>query len=729
MRMTAALAGLLVLVSGSVQPVQAYDAIADVTFAFGRVSGSMPAPDPGINANVAPGGVPFPGDQGWTSNGNNSLPQPTNDTYFSETGGYNSISVYNADFAGQSDYGAGTADDCLTPLPGYETIALRKYGCRHTDTVWSTSPYTPVFQYIPITDIGPQGGLASGTVTVTDTTLTGTLTIISSTDEPTGATTTITSGGTRTSASAGNGLDGYNYRTADGSPFGNAWYGVTTGATLTVNLTGTFTDTSWEINGGTVQFSDPGFACQQGGFGDIGDPLAGTLCTQSATGGGFQTDGGAQSWGMDLDGANTGFNTPSMIEVRDAAGTTTLATLSGVLASLTLDGAGNITTVSGEFRRGLGSSGGGCPDHVRWDSANTRISCGTITAGQLVITGAIQAGPDTEPDPFTFTDETTVLLGAPVTSAPVTITGINQPADISVSGDPSSEYSIGCTGTFTAAPGTINNNQTVCVRHTSAAAIGGTVDTILTVGTPAVSDTFTSTTEAPDTDPDPFSFTDQTNVALSTVVTSNTVTVSGINTEAPITVAGGEYSIGCTAGGFTTAAGTVTNGDTVCVRHTSAADFSTATDTTLTIGTVEDTFTSTTLAEDTTPDAFSFTDQVDVEPDTEIVSDEVTITGINSPADISVTGGEYSIGCNGTFTDVPGTISAGETVCVRHTSASGSEEQTDTTLTVGGVSDTFTSTTALEEVIKEIIDGGSSSLDLLILGLFAIAGVTRRRSR
>lgn len=46
-----------------------------------------------------------------------------------------------------------------------------------------------------------------------------------------------------------------------------------------------------------------------------------------------------------------------------------------------------------------------------------------------------------------------------------------------------------------------------------------------------------------DTTPDNFAFTDQTNVALSTVIESSAITVSGINAAAAISVTGGEYSI------------------------------------------------------------------------------------------------------------------------------------------------------------------------------------------
>ena len=99
---------------------------------------------------------------------------------------------------------------------------------------------------------------------------------------------------------------------------------------------------------------------------------------------------------------------------------------------------------------------------------------------------------------------------------------------------------------------------------------------------------------AADKTPDPFSFTPVTNAPLSTVETSNTVTISGINLPVDISVTGGSYSIGC-GGTFTAASGTISNGQTVCVRQTSSATHSTTTTTTLTVGTVSANYNVTTV--------------------------------------------------------------------------------------------------------------------------------------
>lgn len=99
--------------------------------------------------------------------------------------------------------------------------------------------------------------------------------------------------------------------------------------------------------------------------------------------------------------------------------------------------------------------------------------------------------------------------------------------------------------------------------------------------------------------PNAFSFTAQSGVALSTVTTSNTITVAGINTGAAITITGGTYSVN--GGAYTAGIGSVQNGDTVSVRQTSSGSYGTMTTATLIIGGVSGAFTVTTQAAPTAP--------------------------------------------------------------------------------------------------------------------------------
>lgn len=101
------------------------------------------------------------------------------------------------------------------------------------------------------------------------------------------------------------------------------------------------------------------------------------------------------------------------------------------------------------------------------------------------------AADDTTPDQFTFTDQSGVALSSTITSAPITVTGIDAPAPITVSGDASTLYIING-GTPTADPGAVVSGDEVQLRHTSSASYLTAVNSIATIG--GVSDTFTSQT-------------------------------------------------------------------------------------------------------------------------------------------------------------------------------------------------------------------------------------------
>ena len=359
-------------------------------------------------------------------------------------------------------------------------------------------------------------------------------------------------------------------------------------------------------------------------------------------------------------------------------------------------------------------------------------------------------------------------------------------------------------GSLTASPA----NVTV----SAGTAVGGATCTVtLTAVSPATTgspSTHDISVFVPDTVPNAFGFTSQTGVIPEAVLTSNTITPAGFNTTTTISVANGTYSIGCTGPGFTSSPGNLEPGQTVCVQHTASAGFGATTTTTLTIGGVAGTFSSTTVASlgsalengvaltgltatagssnyyyidvpeyatslvvsttgggrgqdlnlyvrrdgvptalvrdcasatvgtvvetcsftdppagryyillfaagvgtpsysnvsllatyvavppDTAPDAFSFTSQTDVPTGSQRTSNTITPTGYNTTAAISVANGTYSVGCTVTFVGTAGTIEPGQTVCVRHTASGSNSTTVTTTLTIGGVNGTFSSTT------------------------------------
>jgi hypothetical protein len=105
--------------------------------------------------------------------------------------------------------------------------------------------------------------------------------------------------------------------------------------------------------------------------------------------------------------------------------------------------------------------------------------------------------------------------------------------------------------------------------------------------------------------------------------------------------------------------------------------------------------TSTFSAWDIAPNAFTFTDEADVAVNTAKVSNAITVAGITHASPISVTGDTgygYKIG-SGSCVTSSGTVVLGDTVSACVTSSASNSTATSATVTIGGVSDTYSVTT------------------------------------
>ena len=98
---------------------------------------------------------------------------------------------------------------------------------------------------------------------------------------------------------------------------------------------------------------------------------------------------------------------------------------------------------------------------------------------------------------------------------------------------------------------------------------------------------------------------------------------------------------------------------------------------------------------DTTPNAFTIPAAAEVEPGNEVVSETVTIRGINAPTPISIIGGEYSIGGR-EYTSEAGTINNNQSVTVKVLAPEAYNETAEATLTIGGVSAIFSVSTIID---------------------------------
>jgi hypothetical protein len=189
---------------------------------------------------------------------------------------------------------------------------------------------------------------------------------------------------------------------------------------------------------------------------------------------------------------------------------------------------------------------------------------------------------DTTPEAFAFSAQTGTTPSTVVASNEIVVTGITANAPISITGG---EYSING-GAFTAAPGSVANNQTIRVRATSSAEPSATVTVTLTIG--GVTASFTVTTADPDTTPDALQFQRVVNATRGAQVTSNSVTVASINVPTPVSIENGEYSID--GGAFTSTAGSIRAGQTLAIRARASTLYSKATVARVTVGSVTATF-------------------------------------------------------------------------------------------------------------------------------------------
>ncbi len=104
---------------------------------------------------------------------------------------------------------------------------------------------------------------------------------------------------------------------------------------------------------------------------------------------------------------------------------------------------------------------------------------------------------------------------------------------------------------------------------------------------------------------------------------------------------------------------------------------------------------------DFTPDAFVLAPQAGVPPNSLRLSDAIIVQGIDTVTGIRVAGSPsaaYSIN-TGAFVSIPGAVRAGDGVRVRHRAAAGLGEVMTTTLTVGGVSADFVTTTTDQDIL------------------------------
>jgi prepilin-type N-terminal cleavage/methylation domain-containing protein len=320
-------------------------------------------------------------------------------------------------------------------------------------------------------------------------------------------------------------------------------------------------------------------------------------------------------------------------------------------------------------------------------ASNSQTTSSTLTIWNKTATFNVSTAappPDTTPDAFVFTDITGASTGTLYVSNTVTISGINTSTPLSIT---SGSYSKNGAA-YTSSAGNVQNGDTVTVRNTSSSSFWASVNTTLNIG--GVTDIFTISTLAADTTPDPFTISAVTDADLNKDYTSNPIVISGINVGIPIDISGpGGWKYSINNGPWTNQAWTVYNGDQVRIQLKSLASGNDNVYAILNVNGVTGRFDITTLNPDVTPDVFVFQDVTNANLNSPYISNPITISGINTSVPISIIWWEYRIGGTWSFTTASGTVTNGQQISVRLTSALGGNVTKNAVLTVGSLNDTF----------------------------------------
>jgi hypothetical protein len=345
--------------------------------------------------------------------------------------------------------------------------------------------------------------------------------------------------------------------------------------------------------------------------------------------------------------------------------------------------AGGFTTTAGNISNGqklkleLSSS----------SSENTlkeaEVSVGSSKAKFGVTTGSLT------PTAFGFINKTNIYPNSLVESNTVTITGLSIASPISFVGG---KYKIN-NGSYSDQAAMVQNGDSLTLQVKASSNDNSQRSTTVSIGAVTaiagqaiVSASFSVTTG--DTTPDAFDFLAQTSQPLGSEITSNEVTITGLTLPVPISIIGGSYQID--AGGFTTTAGSISNGQKLKLKLTSASSENTLKEAEVDVNGSKAKLSVTTG--DATPNAISFIAKNDQLLNSEITSNEVTITGISLPVPISIVGGSYQIDAGG-FTTTAGSISNGQKLRLKLTSSSSENTLKEAEVDVGGSRAKFRVTT------------------------------------
>lgn len=228
---------------------------------------------------------------------------------------------------------------------------------------------------------------------------------------------------------------------------------------------------------------------------------------------------------------------------------------------------------------------------------------------------------------------TDVNLNASVQTSPLTLSDFKAPLMLTLSGDGSPEFSIPSKGATWASTGTINPNDAIIIRMTSASthSTEKKVSVVIGDGNPVIWSVKTFISASP------FAFKNLTNVELNKEIVSDPITVTGFTRDLDVTLTSAskaQYSFdGVT---WYSSGKQIKPNQTLYLKVLSSNSSKTETVVNVKIG--ETTGTPWIIKTTTPPDSFTIPPKIGLMVNTEVTSDAVAVTGFVGPVAFSLTG-------------------------------------------------------------------------------------------
>ncbi len=225
--------------------------------------------------------------------------------------------------------------------------------------------------------------------------------------------------------------------------------------------------------------------------------------------------------------------------------------------------------------------------HTSSSTYNANVITALVVGNTTATFISSTSSKDITPDNFNFNSQINVVKNTIISSNVATITGIDNTTSIRLNSDYPATLLINYQTTTS---NTISNNDSVQIILLSSPNSQGKRVARLIVG--GVLAEFSIITSGADTTPNIFGFESRAGVTTNTIITSNITPITGITDSTTISITNGYYSLSGTQP--TNTIGQITNGATITISHTSANNFNTTTNTTITIGGINALFKSTT---------------------------------------------------------------------------------------------------------------------------------------